>query len=194
MFFTKNGYEQHLMCNHKIQNIDQYQPEIIEKTIRLFGQDGYDTTYRKVDKIEEREKVKLVEYSCDKDNDTSGLQNDEVEDKKMDEADDPNESNNTEGEGKDIIEGLWTLAPMSVKPKRKEEEKTVHCQLRSESFFYESGLRTHMDHMHLNDKVNEDDILAEKISRQQKVLSTIQKAETEKYKEGRRQSEEIKDF
>ena len=45
MFFTKNGYEQHLMHNHKIQNIDQYQPEIIEKTIRLFGQDGYETTY-----------------------------------------------------------------------------------------------------------------------------------------------------
>ena len=58
-----------------------------------------------------------MEYSCDEDNDTSGLQNDEVEDAKMDEADDPNESNNTEGEGKDIIEGLWTLAPMSVKPR-----------------------------------------------------------------------------
>ena len=105
------------MRNHKIRNVDQYQPEIIEKTIRLFGQDGYETTYRKVDKIEESEKVKLVEYSCDEDNDTSGLQNDEAEDAKMDEADDPNESNNTEGEGKDIIEGLWTLAPMSVKPK-----------------------------------------------------------------------------
>ena len=58
--------------------------------------------------------MKLVEYSCDEDNDMSGLQNDEAEDKKMDEADDPNESNNTEGEGKDIIEELWTLAPMSV--------------------------------------------------------------------------------
>ena len=117
MFFTKNRYERHLMHNHKIRNVDKYQPEIIEKTIRLFGQDGYETTYRKVNKIEESKKVKLVEYSCDEDNDTSGLQNDEVEDAKMDEADDPNESNNTEGEGKDIIEGLWTLAPMSVKPK-----------------------------------------------------------------------------
>ena len=45
MFFTKNGYERHLMHNHKIQNVDQYQPEIIEKTIRIFGQDGYETTY-----------------------------------------------------------------------------------------------------------------------------------------------------
>ena len=45
MFFTKNGYERHLMRNHKIQNVDQYQPEIIEKTIRIFGQDGYETTY-----------------------------------------------------------------------------------------------------------------------------------------------------
>ena len=98
MFFTKNGYKRHLMCNNKIRNVDQYQPEIIEKTIRIFGQDGYETTYRKVDKMEESEKVKLVEYSCDEDNDTSKLQNDEVEHAKMGKADDPNETNNTEGE------------------------------------------------------------------------------------------------
>ena len=60
------------MHNHKIWNVDQYQPEIIEKTNRIFGQDGYETTYRKVDKMEESEKVKLVEYSCDEDNDMSG--------------------------------------------------------------------------------------------------------------------------
>ena len=83
MFFTKNGYELHLMHDHKIRNVDQYQPEIIEKTIRIFGQDGYETTYRKVDKIEETQKVELVEYSCDEDNDTSGMQNDEAEDAKM---------------------------------------------------------------------------------------------------------------
>ena len=192
MFFTKNGYEQHLMCNHKIWNVDQYQPEIIEKTIRIFGQDGYETIYRKVNKIEESEKVKLVEYSCDEDNDMSGLQNDEVEDAKMGETDDPNETNNTEGEGKDIIEGLWTLAPMSVKPKQKEEEKTVHCQLCSESFFYESRLRTHMDHTHPNYKANEDDILAKKISRQQKVLSTIPKAEMKKWKNTKKEEGKVK--
>ena len=45
MFFMKNRYERHLMRNHKIRNVDQYQPEIIEKTIRIFGQDGYETTY-----------------------------------------------------------------------------------------------------------------------------------------------------
>ena len=45
MFFTKNGYERHLMHNHKIWNVDQYQPEIIKKTINIFGQDGYETTY-----------------------------------------------------------------------------------------------------------------------------------------------------
>ena len=45
MFFTKNGYQRHLMCNHKILNVDQYEPEIIEKTIRIFGQDGYEMTY-----------------------------------------------------------------------------------------------------------------------------------------------------
>ena len=131
--------ERHLMRNHKIQNVDQYQPEIIEKTIRIFGQDGYETTYRKVDKIEEIQKVKLVEYSCDDKNDLSEMQNDEAEDAKMGERDDPNESNNTEGEGNDIRAGVWTLAPISVKPKGKEkEEKTVHCQICSESFFYES--------------------------------------------------------
>ena len=37
MFFTKNGYERHLMCNHKIWNVGQYQPEIIEKTIQILG-------------------------------------------------------------------------------------------------------------------------------------------------------------
>ena len=134
MFFTKNGYERHLMHNHKIRNVDQYQPEIIEKTIRIFGQDGYETTYRKVDKIEENQKVKLVEYSCEDENESSEMQNDEVEDAKMGKRDDPNESNNTEGEGNDIRAGVWTLAPISVKPKGKEE-KTVHCQLCSESFF-----------------------------------------------------------
>ena len=117
MFFTKNGYERHLMRNHKIWNVDQYQPEMIEKTIQIFGQDGYETTYRKVDTIEESEKVKLVEYSCDKDNDTSGLQNEEAEDAKMGEKDDPTEKNNTEGGGKDIIEGLLTLTPPSVRQK-----------------------------------------------------------------------------
>ena len=48
------------------------------------------------------------------------------------------------------------------------KRRTENCQLCSESFFYESGLRTHMDHVHPNDKAKEDDILAEKISRQQK--------------------------
>ena len=109
----------------------------------------------------------------------------------MGEADDPNKTNNTEGEGKDIIEGVWTLAPLSVKPKRKKEEKTVHCQLCSETFFYESGLRTHMDHAHPNYKANEDDILAEKISRQQKVLSTIPKAETKKWKNTKKEEGKV---
>ena len=44
MFFTKNGYKRHLLCNHKIRNVDKYHPEIIEKTICIFGQDGYETT------------------------------------------------------------------------------------------------------------------------------------------------------
>ena len=144
MFFTKNGYEQHLMRNHKIWNVDQYQPEIIEKTIQIFGQDGYKTTYRKVDTIEESEKVKLLEYSCDEDNDTSSLQNEQAEDTKMGEKDDANEKNNTEGGGKDITAGPWTFTPLSVRQKEKKEEKTVHCKLCSESFFYNLGLRTHM--------------------------------------------------
>ena len=39
-----------------------------------------------------------------------------------------------------------------------------------------------MEHAHPKYKANEDDILAEQISRQQKVLSTIPKAETKKRK------------
>ena len=180
------------MHNHKIRNVDQYQPEIIEKTIQIFGQDGYETTYRKVEKREESKKVKLVEYSCDEDNDMSGVQNDEVEDVKMGETNYADESNNRDGEEKEIIGGLWTLAPMSVKLKRKEEEKTVHCQLCSESFFYELGLRTHMEHVHPKDKGNEDDLLAEQISRQQKVLSTIPKAEMKKWKNTKKEEGKVK--
>ena len=121
------------------------------------------------------------------------MQNDEAEDAKMGERDDPNESHNTEGEGNDIRAGVWTLAPISVKPKGKEkEEKTVHCQLCSESFFYESGLRTHMDHVHVDYKANEDEILAEKISRQQNVLSSIPKAEKKKRKHTKKEEGKVK--
>ena len=105
------------MHNHKILNVDQYEPEIIEKTIQIFGQDRYETTYRKVDKIEEAKKVKLVEYSWDEDNDTNGLQNHNVENEKIGGTNYADESNNTDGEEKDITGQLWTLAPMSVKPK-----------------------------------------------------------------------------
>ena len=80
MFFTKNSYERHLMHNHKIRNVGKYEPEIIEKTICIFGQDGYETTYRKIDTMEDSQKVKLVEYSCDDDNDKSGMQNERAED------------------------------------------------------------------------------------------------------------------
>ena len=147
MFFTKNGYERHLMRNHKIWNVGQYQPEIIEETIWIFGQDGYETTYQKVDTIEESKKVKLVEYSCDKDNNMSGMQNEQAEDGKMAEKDDANENSNAEGGGKDITAGPWTFTPLHQLGKRKRKKrKLIHCQLCSESFFYNSGLRTHMEH------------------------------------------------
>ena len=45
MFFTRNGYERHLLHTCKIRNVAEYEPEIIEKTIKLFGQDGYETSY-----------------------------------------------------------------------------------------------------------------------------------------------------
>ena len=54
------------------------------------------------------------------------------------------------------------------------------------------GLRTHMDHTHPNYKANEDDILAGKISRQQKVLSTIPKAETKKRKNTKKEEGKVK--
>ena len=72
-----------------------------------------------------------MEYSCDKDNDTSGLQNHDAEDDKMVSTNDAKEagtvptlveshaddSNDTDGEEKDITGRLWTLAPMSERPK-----------------------------------------------------------------------------
>ena len=132
-----------------------------------------------------------MEYSCEDENDLSEMQNDEGEDAKMGERDDPNKINNTEGEGNDIRAGVWTLAPISVKPKGKEE-KTVHYQLCSELFFYELGLRTHMDHTHVDYKANEDEILAEKISRQQNVLSSIPKAEKKKRKHTKKEEGKVK--
>ena len=76
-----------------------------------------------------------MEYSWDEDNDMSGLQNHDTENEKIGITNDADESNNTDGEEKDITGQLWTLAPMAVKPKRKEDEKTVHCELCAESFF-----------------------------------------------------------
>ena len=55
----------------------------------------------------------------------SGMQNDEVEDAKMGERDDPNESNNTEGEGNDIRAGVWTLAPLSRREKKKKRKQYI---------------------------------------------------------------------
>ena len=90
------------MRNQKICNVDQYEPEIIEKTIRIYGQDGYETTYWKVNKIEEAKKVKLVEYSCDEDNDTSEMQNHDAENEKIGGTNDADENNDTDGKEKDI--------------------------------------------------------------------------------------------
>ena len=49
-----------------------------------------------------------------------------------------------------------------------------------------------MDHAHPNYKANEDDILVEKISRQQKVLSTIPKAEMKKRKNTKKEEGKVK--
>ena len=81
---------------------------------------------------------------------------------------------------------------MSVKPKRKDEEKTVHCELCAESFFYESGLRTHMDHAHANSMGNANNILADKISRQEHVLATIPKAGMKKRKNTKKEEGKVK--
>ena len=58
--------------------------------------------------------------------------------------------------------------------------------------FYESGLRTHMDHTHVDYKANEDEILTEKISRQQNVLSSIPKAEKKKRKHTKKEEGKVK--
>ena len=76
----------------------------------------------------------------------------------------------------------WTFTPPQPRPQENKEERTVHCQYCSESFFYESGLRTHMEHAHVKEKENEDTILAEKLARQEMVLSTIPKTEVKKGK------------
>ena len=36
MFFTKSGYERHLLKIHKIRNVAEYEPDIIEKMIKIF--------------------------------------------------------------------------------------------------------------------------------------------------------------
>ena len=44
MFFTKSGYERHLLKIHKIRNVAEYEPEIIEKIRKIFGPHSYETT------------------------------------------------------------------------------------------------------------------------------------------------------
>ena len=58
-----------------------------------------------------------MEYSCDEDNDTSELQNPYAENEKIGGTNDADETNDTDCEEKDITGQLWTLGPMSVKPK-----------------------------------------------------------------------------
>ena len=49
-----------------------------------------------------------------------------------------------------------------------------------------------MDHAHVDYKANEDEILAEKISRQQNVLSSIPKAEKKKQKHTKKKEGKVK--
>ena len=49
-----------------------------------------------------------------------------------------------------------------------------------------------MDHAHQNSKGNANDILAEKISRQEQVLATIPKAETKKRKNTKKEEGKVK--
>ena len=111
MFFTKNGYKRHLMCMHKIRNVEEYEPEIIEKTIHIFGQDGCETTYRKVDTIEDSQKVKLLEYSWDDDNDMSGMQIEQAKDRQIPEIDDINDTTKSQGAVKATATDTWTFTP-----------------------------------------------------------------------------------
>ena len=165
MFFTKNGYERHLLRNHKITNVSEYEPEIFDKTIRIFGTDGYETLYRKVKPNQDRDKVKLVDYSCKDDNETSGSQNENINDKNFDLATERNESDNVQGEGEEIKAGPWTMKIPPVQREENSEEKTVHCTLCPESFFYQSGLNTHMQHAHPNQEGNADTIYANQIAK-----------------------------
>ena len=57
-----------------------------------------------------------------------------------------------------------------------------------ESFFYKSGLRTHMEHVHPKQKANDFTILDEQIARQEKVLSTIPKPEVKKGKNNKKET------
>ena len=88
-----------------------------------------------MDTIQDSDKVKLVEYSCDNENDTSGLQNENPDEGFIGETDDVNEASNVQGGGKEITAGPWTLTIPQVRKEKPKEEKTIHCTLCSESFF-----------------------------------------------------------
>ena len=174
MFFTKSGYERHLLKVHKIRNVAEYEPEIIEKTIQIFGPHSYETTYKKVDKIEGAKKVKLVEYSCDDENDGSTRENNEIEE-------DDRSANIEEGvEGNEIQAGPFTITIPPVRDGTNDRGKTVHCTLCTETFYYESGLRTHIAHAHREKEDDDNELHVEKLKRQQEVLSTIPKKKPNK--------------
>ena len=90
---------------------------------------------RKVDTIQDSNKVKLVEYLCKDDNDTSGLQNENTDEGNIDETNEGSEADNTQGGANEITAEPWTFTKPQVRKKENDEEKTVHCILCSESFF-----------------------------------------------------------
>ena len=121
-----------------------------------------------------------MEYSCNDDNDGSTIENNEIDEDMMQEKDDTSANIEQRVEGNEIQAGPFTITIPPVRHGRNDQEKTVHCTLCTETFFYESGLRTHMEHAHKKETDNDNEIHAERLKRQQQVLLTIPKKKPNK--------------
>ena len=127
-----------------------------------------------------------MKYSCDDDNDASVLQNTEIDEEIINGNNEASENIEECVEGNEIKAGPFTIEIPPMRNEEKDEERTVQCTLCPESFFYELGLRTHMEHAHINAEPDEASIHAKKLERQQQVLSTIPKKTPKKRKNAKK--------
>ena len=79
--------------------------------------------------------MKLVEYSCDDDNDANAVEHTEIDEEMIYGNNDVSENIEEGMEGNEIKAGPFTIEIPAVRHENNDQERTVHCTLCTESFF-----------------------------------------------------------